>query len=313
MEDKKYAFYSTENIRKKLESGTIENMHIAEISQKQGEDISHHGTPMYDIETILTDIQTGKQYHHSHYDEHHMNKIDFIGFDEVNASMQKLKTQTDRKIEELQNEIQRLEKQKEAYMAVEKTLNEKMDSLLHSGGLIKNESTSEKTHVLYAKFNARQIRQHFDHPSKVDRDGKPLKMVNIMIPSKDFRFFRFGKDSHGFERDDIQAYWTSIKALVRTDQDKDGNAKKNGKRYIYLNKNTEDPVYKICFEPQKDENGAFVDLEPVYLNAKQLSQIYNEQYLIGKERRKERDPNKMLEENKEQKKESRKQSVGKER
>ncbi|MFR6362097.1 MULTISPECIES: hypothetical protein [Erysipelotrichaceae] len=313
MEDKKYAFYSTENIRKKLESGTIENMHIAEISQKQGEDISHHGTPMYDIETILTDIQTGKQYHHSHYDEHHMNKIDFIGFDEVNASMQKLKTQTDRKIEELQNEIQRLEKQKEAYMAVEKTLNEKMDSLLHSGGLIKNEPTSEKTHVLYAKFNARQIRQHFDHPSKVDRDGKPLKMVNIMIPSKDFRFFRFGKDSHGFERDDIQAYWTSIKALVRTDQDKDGNAKKNGKRYIYLNKNTEDPVYKICFEPQKDENGAFVEPEPVYLNAKQLSQIYNEQYLIGKERRKERDPNKMLEENKEQKKESRKQSVGKER
>ena len=153
----------------------------------------------------------------------------------------------------------------------------------------------------FTEFRFRLCTKHYMH------------MVNIMIPSKDFRFFRFGKDSHGFERDDIQAYWTSIKALVRTDQDKDGNAKKNGKRYIYLNKNTEDPVYKICFEPQKNENGAFVEPEPVYLNAKQLSQIYNEQYLIGKERRKERDPNKMLEENKEQKKENRKQSVGKER
>lgn len=314
MEEKKYAFYSTENIRKMLESGTIENMHIAEITQKQGEDITLHGTPMYDIETTLTDIQTGKQYYHSHYDEHHMNKVDFIGFDEVNARMQQLNKQTDRKIEELQNEIQRLEKQKEAYMSVEKTLNEKMDYFLHSGVRNnKQEHLSEKRHVLYAKFNARQIRQHFDHPSKVDRDGNPLKMVNIMIPSKDFRFFRFGKDSHGFERDDIQAYWTSIKALVRTDQDKDGNAKKNGKRYIYLNKNTDDPVYKICFEPQKNEEGAFVEPEPVYLNAKQLSQIYNEQYLIGKERRKERDPNKMLEENKEPSREKKKQSIGEER
>lgn len=313
--EKKYAFYATKenSIKDLLITGNIENMHIAEIVQKEGEDVSRHGSPMYDIETMLTDVETGKQFHHSHYDAYKLNRVDYLAFNDVKGYIEELTNQAENRIKELQNEIQKLEKQKENCKLTEKSLFKKMGKFQHIERSDVKEQTLEKTNALYARFNAKQIKQHFEHPSKVDSDGKPLKMVNIMIPSKEFRYFRFGADSHGFERDDIPAYWTSIKGLVKKDQDKDGNQKKNGKRYIYLNKNIEDPVYKIRFESQKNDGGLYVEPDPVYLNAKQLSKIYNEQYIIGKERRKERDPNRMLEENNDKDKQKKKENIEMER
>ncbi len=314
MEENRYAFYITERegIKDLLKSGDVENMRIAEFVQKRGEDISRNGSPMYDTETTLTDIETGKQFHHSYYDEHRLNRVDYIRFDDIKHEMDKMISHTENRIDELMKEIQNLEKQKESLKSTSIKLTRRMNGIQNIEKNDVQEHKLDNTNVLYARFNAKQIKQHFEHPSKVDRDGKPLKMVNILIPSKEFRHFRFGTDSHGFERDDIQAYWSSIKGLVRTDQDKDGNAKKNGKRYIYLNRNVDDPVYKVRFEPQVNENGVFIEPDPVYLNARQISKIYNEQYMIGKERRKERDPNKMLEE-KEEKQENKKQNLNIER
>lgn len=315
MEKNKYAFYITERegIKDLLKKGDVENILIAEFVQKRGEDISRHGSPMYDTETTLTDIKTGKQFHHSHYDAHRLNRVDYIRFDELEHDIDNMISHTENKIDELMKEIEKLEKQKENLKSSEKLLTSRMDEIQNLERNDVQEPKLDNTNILYARFNAKQIKQHFEHPSKVDRDGKPLKMVNILIPSKEFRHFRFGTDSHGFERDNIQAYWSSIKGLVRTDQDKDGNAKKNGKRYIYLNRNVDDPVYKVRFEPQVNENGAFIEPDPVYLSARQISKIYNEQYMIGKERKKERDPNKMLEEKEEKQEKKRKQNLNIER
>lgn len=324
MENKKYVFYTTEgNIVDKMKRNEIQDIHIGTSEVTGTRDISYHGSPMYEDITKITDIDTGKEYIH---DWNRVESVSFLSFDDHEDTVKSLIASQKAEIEKLQNlleqkqkELNSLEKSqikleeivqvkiygKEANISEKNQSNEKKaedrDKEKQQIEMKKDpeqDNGSSPSKRLYAKFNSKQIKEHFDHPTKEDKNGNPLKMVNILIPSKEFRHFRFGTDSHGYDRDKIQAYWTSLKALVKKDQDKDGNEKKNGRRYIYLNSDTEKPVYKVRFETQQDDRGEFVEPDAVILNAKQLAQIYQEQYEIGKEKMQNRDPNKLLEDDK---------------
>lgn len=323
MEDKKYVFYTTEgNIVDKMKRNEIQDIHIGTSEVTGRRDLSYHGSSMYEDITKITDIETGKEYVH---DWNRVESVSILSFDDHEDTMKSLIASQKAEIEKLQKMLEQKQKELNGLEKSQKKLEEIVQVKIYGkeAGISEKDQSKEKdTEVptkdeqpaekqeetkqdagsssrrLYAKFNSKQIKEHFDHPSKEDKDGNPLKMVNILIPSKEFRHFRFGTDSHGYDRDKIQAYWTSLKALVKKDQDKDGNEKKNGRRYIYLNSDIEKPVYKVRFETQQDDRGEFVEPDPVILNAKQLAQIYQEQYEIGKEKMQNRDPNKLLEEDK---------------
>lgn len=324
MENKKYVFFTTNgNIVNKMKNNKVQDIHIGFAETIGTRDISYHGNSMYEDITQITDIDTGEQYVH---DWSRPNAVSFLSFDDHEDTIKSLIASQNAEIENLQNELQEKQKElvslQESQIKLERIVQQKIlgketditdtvqlqkqDAQTHatktderkSEHKTENKSNDGQTKRLYAKFNSKQIKEHFDHPTKEDKDGKPLKMVNILIPSKEFRHFRFGKDSHGYDRDSLQAYWTSLKALVKKDQDKDGNEKKNGRRYIYLNSDIEKPVYKVRFATQQDDRGEYVEPDSVVLNAKELAQIYQEQWEIGKEKMKNRDPNKLLDEEK---------------
>ena len=72
MEEKKYAFYAQGNGRIKtmedlLQHGDLKQIRLAEISQEYGDDVSAHGTPIYETITHLKDVESDEQYTvHSH-------------------------------------------------------------------------------------------------------------------------------------------------------------------------------------------------------------------------------------------------------
>ena len=67
MEEKKYAFYAQGNGRIKtmedlLQHGDLKQIRLAEISQEYGDDVSAHGTPIYETITHLKDVESDEQY-----------------------------------------------------------------------------------------------------------------------------------------------------------------------------------------------------------------------------------------------------------
>lgn len=99
------------------------------------------------------------------------------------------------------------------------------------------------------------------------KDGKPLKMSIIYLPSEIYRpdGIDFGIDSNGIDRNDrfafINAPWDAIK--------KDKND--NQRRFLYLNRDN----YNIQFRGRVLENGQIEKIEPVNVSAKELENIFN--------------------------------------
>ena len=287
MEQKKFVFYSQD-------TKIMESM--------QNKDFNKIKVGIIENET-LKDIKQGTE-----ISDFQKDGMDVIEFGEIENKFEQTISSKEAEIEMLMQQI----KQKEQEIANLKLSKEKIGNLINGkferkeptqeqekSNESKQETKAEKEPVkekVYVRFTSRQILKIFDHPKQVGRDGKPLQMASIAIPSKDRRVFRFGVDKNGFDRDNIVAYWTTIKGIIRTDKDKDGNLKKNGKRYLYLDNDENKKVYKVRFYSQKNEKGQFVEPEPIFLSGKELAQIYHEQHEISKEKNKNKDPNLMLEE-----------------
>lgn len=281
MDQKKFVFYSQD-------AKIMESM--------QNKDFNKIKVGIIEKET-LKDIKQGTEISNYQKDE-----MDVIEFGEIENKFEQTISSKEAEIEMLKQQI----KQKEQEIANLKLSKEKIGNLIN-GKFERKEPMQEqdksnvskqevKEEKIYVRFTSRQILKTFDHPKQLGRDGKPLQMASIAIPSKDRRVFRFGVDKNGFDRDNIVAYWTTIKGIIRTDKDKDGNLKKNGKRYLYLDNDENKKVYKVRFYSQKNEKGQFVEPEPIFLSGKELAQIYHEQHEISKEKNKNKDPNLMLEE-----------------
>lgn len=85
MKEKQYAFYVLRNdfasVMDAIEKGCVGSLRIGKYTQEDGEDVSYHGSPMYEQLTTITDVETKEVFHHNNYDQY--NKIDFIPFDDV--------------------------------------------------------------------------------------------------------------------------------------------------------------------------------------------------------------------------------------
>lgn len=105
------------------------------------------------------------------------------------------------------------------------------------------------------------------HRTYKGKDGKPLKMSVVYLPSEIYRpeGIDFGIDSNGIDRNDRFAFinvpWDAIK--------KDRNDEQ--RRFLYLNRDN----YNIQFRGRLLENGQMEKVEPVNVSAKELENIFN--------------------------------------
>ena len=133
---------------------------------------------------------------------------------------------------------------------------------------------NEKKKLMPINFSAKQKNEVSDHRTAKDKDGNPLKMCKIYLPSKDFRpaDIDFGIDSQGIDRNERKGYINMPENAVFTD-------KRNPERmYTYL-----DPkrTYKIHFngkpvgEPTLEGNLTFDKPKIVEAKAEDIVKIFS--------------------------------------
>lgn len=85
MKEKQYAFYVLRSdfasVMDAIEKGCVASLRIGEYIQEDGEDVSYHGSPVYEQLTTITNTETKEVFHHNNYDKY--NQVDFIPFKDV--------------------------------------------------------------------------------------------------------------------------------------------------------------------------------------------------------------------------------------
>lgn len=141
MEEKKYAFYTLGRKQKSvidlIESGLFEQLRIGEITQKQGKDISYHGSPIYEIVTNIKDIETEEVYlHRSHNLD---NVVDFLCFSELENKLEWSMKIANEKIDKHVEEIKKLQEIKSYINTAQQELVQKMSEIQPESMLMKME------------------------------------------------------------------------------------------------------------------------------------------------------------------------------
>ena len=105
--EKKYAFYAVgrKDIVELLKEQKLENIHVAEFEQEKGEEVSGHGSPVYETITTLTDIETGQKIRHKSFDELDTNKVRFLPLENLDKKIDFTLQQIDKEIEKLNSAI----------------------------------------------------------------------------------------------------------------------------------------------------------------------------------------------------------------
>lgn len=141
MEEKKYAFYTLgrkqNSVIDLIESGLFEQLRIGEITQKQGKDISYHGSPIYEIVTNIKDIETEEVYlHRSHNLD---NVVDFLCFSELENKLEWSMKIANEKIDKHEEEIKKLQEIKSYINTAQQELVQKMSEIQPESMLMKME------------------------------------------------------------------------------------------------------------------------------------------------------------------------------
>lgn len=105
--EKKYAFYAVgrKDIVELLKEQKLENIHVAEFEQEKGEEVSGHGSPVYETITTLTDIEIGQKFRHKSFDELDTNKVRFLPLENLDKKIDFTLQQIDKEIEKLNSAI----------------------------------------------------------------------------------------------------------------------------------------------------------------------------------------------------------------
>ena len=130
-----------------------------------------------------------------------------------------------------------------------------------------------KKRLFAINFSTKQKGEISDHRTYKDKDGNPLKMCKVYIPSKDFRSdISFGIDKNGIDRDERRAYINLPNNAVFEDKVREG------RMYTYLDEKRQ---YKIHFvgrptgEAPLDGKVPFDKPEPVIVSAEELMKLYS--------------------------------------
>jgi len=135
----------------------------------------------------------------------------------------------------------------------------------------------------YITFEKKQIASIMNHHNKnvIDlKTNKVMMMYAIKLPSKNYRHFRFGKDSQGIDRDSRSATISIGAPYIYQ------NKENPDLYYTYLDQNREFMVYFKGHILGKDENhkSIFDQPEPFKISGKELIQIFREAKEISKKR-----------------------------
>lgn len=137
---------------------------------------------------------------------------------------------------------------------------------------IKKGTGKMKKRLFVINFSEKQKGEISNHRTYKDKDGNPLKMCKIYIPSKDFRDVSFGIDKNGIDRDERRAYINLPNNAVFKDKVKEG------RMYTYLDEKRQ---YKIHFvgrptgEAPLDGKVPFDKPEPIIVSAEELMKLYS--------------------------------------
>lgn len=125
--------------------------------------------------------------------------------------------------------------------------------------------TEEKRLAIVFSKNQCSQRPSF-HRTYRDKNGKPLKMRVVMLPSEIYRpEINFGIDSHGINRNDRMAYLNVPWDMIKHDKTNEN------KRYFYLNREN----YNIQFKGRIKSNGQIEKIDCFNVTAEELENIFN--------------------------------------
>ena len=125
--------------------------------------------------------------------------------------------------------------------------------------------TEEKRLAIVFSKNQCSQRPSF-HRTYRDKNGKPLKMRIVMLPSEIYRpEINFGIDSHGINRNDRMAYLNVPWDMIKHDKTNEN------KRYFYLNREN----YNIQFKGRIKSNGQIEKIDCFNVTAEELENIFN--------------------------------------
>lgn len=125
-------------------------------------------------------------------------------------------------------------------------------------------SEEKRLAIVFSKNQCSQ-RPSF-HRTYKDKNGKPLKMRVVMLPSEIYRpEINFGVDSHGIDRNDRMAYLNVPWDMIKHDKAKED------KRYFYLNREN----YNIQFKGRIKSNGQIERIDSFNVTAEELENIFN--------------------------------------
>ena len=129
-------------------------------------------------------------------------------------------------------------------------------------------------------FTDRQIKKrHFNketgkyegyaHSKAKNKDGTPVQMVHVLLPSSGNRELQFGIDKNGIDRDLREAY-------IQVPLDSIKDTKEKRRKVLYLSK--PDSTFTVYFKGQRimegPRTGLFDNPEKVKVNVKDMQKIY---------------------------------------
>lgn len=143
--------------------------------------------------------------------------------------------------------------------------------------------------LIGVNFSEKQVGKISNHKYEKDKEGQPLKIMKVILPSAEFRNEKFGVDIHGIDRDARKAYVNFPANAVFEDREKPD------RRYIYLdenfyNKKYQTGGYRVFFEQkptgQVDTKGKPIWDKPedVFLTAQELKSVLQGRKTIIKEK-----------------------------
>lgn len=125
-------------------------------------------------------------------------------------------------------------------------------------------SEEKRLAIVFSKNQCSQ-RPSF-HRTYRDKNGKPLKMRIVMLPSEIYRpEINFGIDSHGIDRNDRMAYLNVPWDMIKHDKVNEN------RRYFYLNREN----YNIQFKGRIKSNGQIEKIDCISVSAEELENIFN--------------------------------------
>lgn len=109
----------------------------------------------------------------------------------------------------------------------------------------------------------------YAHSKAKNKDGTPVQMVHVLLPSADNRQKQFGIDKNGIDRDLREAY---IQVPLESIKD----TKEKRRKVLYLNK--PDSMFTVYFKGQRimegPRTGLFDNPEKVRISVKEMQEIY---------------------------------------